>query len=141
MFTSEILSMISSSFPSSFFSSSSLLFLLLPHPPPPHPPPPPTPLPPSLPFCPSHDHLHISAGLPFQRAFFGRGTGPIVLDNVHCVGNESNILDCPYNFRHNCFHSEDASVRCFNSELRKTSSNSRSILRVTSHYITSFLPL
>ena len=47
-------------------------------------------------------------------AFFGRGTGPILLDNVACVGSERRLVDCPANpiGEHNCAHFEDAGVRC-----------------------------
>ncbi|XP_062572436.1 deleted in malignant brain tumors 1 protein-like [Saccostrea cucullata] len=59
-------------------------------------------------------------GLPWQgaqprpKAFFGAGTGQILLDNVICRGNETNIQFC----RHrpwgtsNCRHNEDVGVVC-----------------------------
>ena len=48
------------------------------------------------------------------RARFGRGSGEILLDNVHCSGSESLIMNCPHNGWgvHNCGHNEDASVIC-----------------------------
>ncbi|XP_071956195.1 scavenger receptor cysteine-rich domain-containing protein DMBT1-like [Antedon mediterranea] len=53
------------------------------------------------------------------QAHFGQGTGPIMLDNVRCSGNETSITDCPNNGMraHNCGHSEDASVVCVNIRL------------------------
>ena len=42
----------------------------------------------------------------------GQGTGPIYMDNVNCVGNESNLLNCTHLINHNCIHSEDAGVEC-----------------------------
>jgi len=48
------------------------------------------------------------------RAQFGAGGGPIILDDVQCIGNETSLLDCPSRAvgTHNCAHSEDAGVRC-----------------------------
>ncbi|XP_062591604.1 deleted in malignant brain tumors 1 protein-like, partial [Saccostrea cucullata] len=50
----------------------------------------------------------------FKYAFFGQGSGPILLDDVNCRGSETNIEECPHNGwqSHNCGHHEDASVRC-----------------------------
>ena len=48
----------------------------------------------------------------FSRAHFGRGTGPIWLDNLRCSGSEARLLDCPRARVHNCYHAEDAGVRC-----------------------------
>ena len=50
----------------------------------------------------------------YENARYGQGTGPILLDNVFCLGNESSLFSCIHNGirNHNCGHSEDASVRC-----------------------------
>ncbi|XP_071490808.1 neurotrypsin-like [Diadema antillarum] len=50
-----------------------------------------------------------------SEAHFGEGEGSIVLDNVECSGSESTIIECEHNGIgiHNCFHFEDAGVRCF----------------------------
>ena len=47
-------------------------------------------------------------------AYYGEGTGPILLDNVKCHGNESDIFACVHNGigSHNCDHDQDASVEC-----------------------------
>ena len=54
------------------------------------------------------------AGTALSFAHFGEGSGPIWLDEVSCTGLESELLECPHNRigNHNCYHSEDASVRC-----------------------------
>ena len=50
----------------------------------------------------------------FSNAAFGRGSGPILLDDVNCVGTESRLANCPADAigDHNCVHNEDAGVRC-----------------------------
>ena len=45
-------------------------------------------------------------------AFFGQGTGPILMDNVQCRGTESRLFDCTHLTTHNCVHAEDAGARC-----------------------------
>ncbi len=44
---------------------------------------------------------------------FGRGSGPILLDDVHCgCGNESSLLDCNHKRVNNCDHFEDVGIVC-----------------------------
>ena len=34
------------------------------------------------------------------------------MDEVECVGNEENLLNCSFIQEHDCGHNEDASVKC-----------------------------
>ena len=49
-----------------------------------------------------------------HSAYYGQGSGPIWLDDLHCVGNETKIGDCPHGGwrSHKCGHGEDAGVNC-----------------------------
>ena len=56
----------------------------------------------------------------YPNAFFGHGTGPILLDDLACNGREARLIDCPritsqgigtYDFCPNG-HGEDAGVGC-----------------------------
>ena len=49
------------------------------------------------------------------RARFGQGLGPIWLDNVACIGNESTLARCAHlgvNITRSCSHREDVGVYC-----------------------------
>ena len=53
--------------------------------------------------------------VPLGGAYFGMGTGDILLDNVRCRGTELSLLECntnPIGQSDGCDHSEDAGVRC-----------------------------
>ncbi|XP_072016052.1 scavenger receptor cysteine-rich domain-containing protein DMBT1-like [Amphiura filiformis] len=49
-------------------------------------------------------------------AFYGQGTGPVLMDDVHCDGWESSISLCTFNgwYDNDCLHNEDAGVICSN---------------------------
>ena len=53
------------------------------------------------------------------QAHFGQGSGPILLDDVHCTGSEWSLSDChhaPWGVA-DCSHIEDAGVICGYSEV------------------------
>ena len=59
--------------------------------------------------------LLSSDSIAVPNAGFGEGSGSIILDDVMCVGNETNILDCARGaeiYASNCEHREDVAVRC-----------------------------
>ena len=45
---------------------------------------------------------------------YGQGTGPIWINGVECLGNESDLFACAHNkiSNHSCEHDQDASVEC-----------------------------
>ena len=55
---------------------------------------------------------------PLKSAFFGRGIGRIVLDNVKCDSREEALLECGHRgfFVANCGHGKDAGVRCHSDQ-------------------------
>ena len=57
---------------------------------------------------------HWKGSTSFYRAHFGQGSGPILIGNAHCNGEESSLLECNINMNglFSCSHFEDAGVRC-----------------------------
>ncbi|XP_019850027.1 PREDICTED: scavenger receptor cysteine-rich type 1 protein M160-like [Amphimedon queenslandica] len=51
-------------------------------------------------------------GTAYSNAYFGAGTGRILMDDVACTGSESYLTNCSHTTNHNCRHSEDAGVIC-----------------------------
>ena len=58
--------------------------------------------------------LGYSRGSARAYAYFGEGSGLILLDNVDCLGGKSSIFDCNQKVfgEHDCYHNEDAGVVC-----------------------------
>jgi len=58
--------------------------------------------------------LGYSGGSARSGAYFGEGTGFVMLDSVNCFGNELNLFQCNrsnYGER-TCHHHQDAGVVC-----------------------------
>ena len=52
----------------------------------------------------------------YGGAYFGQGSGPILLDDVTCTGSELTLANCEhfgFNKTRSCSHSEDAGVSCY----------------------------
>ncbi len=67
--------------------------------------------------------------LPVKGAFFGQGTGRILLDDLSCDGSEQTLLNCTNrnSMPSGCDHSEDAGVKCqgrFNCHWKSVKKNS-----------------
>ena len=59
--------------------------------------------------------LGYSRGSARVSAYFGKGSGLILLDNVNCNGRESSVFACQHSSfgEHDCKHNEDAGTICF----------------------------
>ena len=56
-----------------------------------------------------------SSGTAIGSAGFGQGSGSIWLSSIACTGTESTLASCGhlgFGINSNCFHYEDAGVRC-----------------------------
>ena len=64
--------------------------------------------------------LGYSRGSARVSAYFGKGSGLILLDNVNCGGSEASIFACNHRTlgEHDCSHKEDAGVVCFGESSR-----------------------
>ncbi|XP_062408246.1 neurotrypsin-like [Sardina pilchardus] len=67
-----------------------------------------------------------------KSAFYGEGTGQILMDDVSCSGTEQSLTQCSYLRTHNCGHYEDAGVVCsMEVELRKPRLSSETSKKVS----------
>ena len=66
--------------------------------------------------------LVFPAGEALLNAYFGQGTGRIVLDDVQCTGRENKLLACSsaiiLEISSNCDHTDDAGMRCEGIKIR-----------------------
>ena len=53
---------------------------------------------------------HIGTAL--RRAYFGQGSGTILMNYVHCNGTESYLINCTHITSHYCGYYKGAGVRC-----------------------------
>ena len=62
----------------------------------------------------AHPCHSLAGGTALRNAYFGQGTGPILLDELACSGTERMLINCTSDGLgvHNCVHGEDAGVRC-----------------------------
>lgn len=51
----------------------------------------------------------------YDSAYFGRGTGSIIIDELGCSGNEWGLSQCPSLpwYTHDCGHGEDVGINCY----------------------------
>ena len=60
--------------------------------------------------------LYITGALAFGNAYFGEGSGSVLLSTMYCTGYEDNLLDCSFSTYISYYycegHEDDAGVRC-----------------------------
>ena len=59
--------------------------------------------------------FYLKGSLAILNGFFGSGAGPILLDDVKCTGNESELIECfsvQYLGQHDCKKGDVAGVMC-----------------------------
>jgi hypothetical protein len=59
-------------------------------------------------------HTGVSVISNATLAGFGVATGPVLIDETRCFGNETRLINCRHNGigTHNCAHSRDVGLRC-----------------------------
>lgn len=79
------------------------------------------------------NRCYLTEAIPRYGAFYGQGSGAILLSNLQCTGSELKLLDCArdaYSVK-SCQHYEDAGVKCQGS-LALTNFNYLLITRIVS---------
>ena len=81
--------------------------------------------------------LHWSTGsIPRRNAFYGRGSGPVWLNYVSCIGNETSLLNCSHSgTRYYCSHYDDAGVQCLGTVKPSQGLTHLGAIRCCSHYL------
>ena len=79
--------------------------------------------------------LSVVGALPYLNSFFGRISGPILLDFVSCNSSVSTIVNCSHNgfgiTSSYCDHNDDAGVQCLGQyNLNYTAKVSKLISRI-----------
>ena len=73
--------------------------------------------------CTYNTYMYVSitfadGAIAYVGSRYGPGTGPIQMDYVDCVGNETSLIFCPHNSSTNMSscnsHLHDAGVSCYN---------------------------
>lgn len=83
--------------------------------------------------------LIIAGAQAFTNAYyyFGRGTGPALLDRLRCTGSEQNLLNCSHSGRgvttSYCNHYHDVGVRCLGKSNLMDKIVYEFFLKVTTH--------
>ncbi len=58
----------------------------------------------------------MAGAVAYSNAFFGRGSGSILLDRLQCIGSERRLLNCTHRSGSLvsifCGHNDDAGVQC-----------------------------
>lgn len=57
----------------------------------------------------------VNYGRAYERAYYGSGSGPVIVDDLQCGGYETTIKQCSSTtwYSHNCNHGEDAGLNCY----------------------------
>lgn len=66
--------------------------------------------------------IGISVILSATASGFGVATGPVLIDETRCIGNETRLINCRHNGigTHNCGHDRDIGLRCLVRKLDVT---------------------